>query len=87
MNQLQLPYLTPGATRESTLERCKEIARKAGAVKIVDIMRALPCGYGTAARLVDELIEQGFCEAIYHPGYKHGGRRLIGPEDASPIEH
>lgn len=85
--QLELPCLTPGATRESTLERVKELCQAAGSVKIRDIMAGVPCSYETAGSLVDDLIAQGFCEAIYHPGYRHGGRRILQVGEEVPAEN
>ena len=49
------------------LEQAKEVAAKQGFVTLSSTQRMLRIGYGRAARLIDLMIEEGFCENGYEP--------------------
>jgi DNA segregation ATPase FtsK/SpoIIIE-like protein len=49
------------------LPQAKEASIKQGFVSISNTQRMLRIGYTRAARLIDLLIEEGFCESSYEP--------------------
>jgi DNA segregation ATPase FtsK/SpoIIIE-like protein len=50
------------------LPQAKEASIKQGFVTLSNTQRMLRIGYSRAARLIDLLIEEGFCEGGYDPG-------------------
>jgi len=57
------------------LEEAKKISLEAGSVRISWLQRKLRISYIRAARIMDTLAEQGFCEAEYSNDFQ--GRRII----------
>jgi len=56
------------------LDEAKAVALIRGSVSVTHIQRAMHIGYTRAARLVDLMIQDGFCEPEYAEG--EGYRRL-----------
>ena len=50
------------------LDEAKEGSRKQGYVSVSYIQRMMRIGYTRAARLVDSMVESGFCEAEFAEG-------------------
>ena len=53
--------------RDPLLQHAKDASNKQGFVTISHIQRMLKIGYPRAARLVDLMIEDGFCGKYYIP--------------------
>ena len=61
--------------KDELLEQAKEWSRKQGFVSVSYIQRIMRIGYTRAARLVDYMIEDGFCQDEYMAGTGH--RQII----------
>lgn len=60
--------------RDEVIREAKEICTDAGQVSVSFIQRKMRIGYCSAGKLVEALIEEGFCAREYMPG---GNGRLI----------
>ena len=61
--------------KDELLEQAKEWSRKQGFVSVSYLQRIMRIGYTRAARLVDYMIEDGFCQNEYMAGAGH--RQII----------
>jgi DNA segregation ATPase FtsK/SpoIIIE-like protein len=61
--------------KDELLEEAKEFARKQGFVSVSYLQRIMRIGYTRASRLVDYMIEDGFCQNEYMAGTVH--RQII----------
>ena len=56
---------------DTLLDEAMELSKKQGFVSVSYIQRVMRIGYTRASRLVDEMIEKGFCEEEYAEGKGH----------------
>jgi DNA segregation ATPase FtsK/SpoIIIE-like protein len=69
------------ALKDPLLPQAKEVSTKHGFVSLSYMQRTLRIGYCRAARLIDLLIEEGFCEGGYEP--ETYCRKIIQTNDAN----
>lgn len=63
------------AIRDPLIEKAKSESSEIGFVSVSNIQRKLRVGYTRAARLVDWLIEDGFCEPERNGEYRYEIKR------------